>query len=137
MTTCAQIANVFESKWGFHPVDKGVFKKLCKVRYFAHINRIQVSRQTRWARKEPQNQILWEPIYGVINGKKSRIGWKNIGPSLCPETCPVNLDLLWWDYGNARMPCKTPAEVKPTRLTEGTLDAMIEQCELWLKRVGR
>lgn len=125
MTTTTE--TVFQSDFGFHNCDRATYKKLRKVRYYSHINRIQYAAMDRWNRKLPKNRVLW---HRVDRGTWASTPWPQ------PEICPCELSLLWQDLRNA-MPVSTAEEVTPLKLSIEQIDSMIAECEAWLTRIGR
>jgi hypothetical protein len=129
--------NIFESKFGFHPCDREHYKKLKKVRYYNHINFQQQMAHQRWSRKLPHNRVRWQfdGFYDKNALDISFTKWKAI-PWMEPEVCPASLILMAQDLIKA-YPVKATDDVRQLTLDTETLDAMIEQCEAWLKRIGK
>lgn len=128
--------NVFQSKWGFHPCSREHYMKLKQVRYYLHINRMQLAAWERWSRKLPKNRVRWifDGFYDKHALDISFTQWK-AEPWAEPEGCPVNLSLIMTDYNNA-LPVPSADAVKGLVIPLESLDAMIEQCEGWLRRIG-
>jgi hypothetical protein len=128
---------VFEGKYGFHNCDKETYRKLKRVRYYNHVNRIQRTAHERWSRKLPKNRVRWkfDGLYSPQMLDISFTKWK-AEPWAEPMVCPVNLYLLESEYKNAQ-PQKTPNDVKPLGVPTKVIDSLIEQAEEWLKAIGK
>ena len=126
-------ANVYQSRFGFHPCTQEYWKKIKKVRYYQHISNIQSARYQRWERKLPKNRVRWERITvgpGLSGTKWNPIPWAE------PETHPISFDKLWAEYYKC-LPQPDEAAVKPLSISEEQLDQQIQLCEEWLKRIGK
>jgi len=77
---------VFESKWGFHPVDYATFKKLKELHrnYWRAV--CGLAAWFRWNAKQPQNRIITERIKDETGRVKGR---RVIGPWSEPTYCPL------------------------------------------------
>lgn len=117
-------ANV--DKFGkFHSCDRTTYKKIRKVRFFRHVERMQQARHDRWGRKLPHNRVRWEKI---------AVGtWKST-PWEEPELCPINLNILDGEFRNAKVAHDNPQKVMAMKLDLTGLDAMISRLYAWSDR---
>lgn len=123
----------------YRSTDKEIYKKIKKVRYYAHLERIQQSRYNKWARKLPHNRVKW--VYkgkykslltndGVIMTIWESVQWEK------PLLCPVSLSLLWDAYHNACKKYNNPEEIVPFKIDVKALDDILSGLNEWEKQVA-
>lgn len=115
-----------DRKGNYHSCDRETYKKLKKVRFFAHVERMQQARHERWSRKLPHNRIRWSK---VAFGTWTATIWEE------PELCPLNLGILFVEYQNAKIGQADPTKVIPMKLDQKGIDAMIATLYEWSDRV--
>ena len=130
---------VFQSRWGYHPCDRGLFLKLKEIMKYHWQARRMLAEWERWYRKEPQNRVIRKWIKDD-NGRKC--GYEVVGPKPEPKTCPLFKYKDRWgqvsfggeaflaDYQNARNP-KAQEDVKPLTHTIAQIDQLLAQCREW------
>lgn len=159
MTTT--ISDVFQSKWGYHPVSREASKKLRTLnRVFQTALRLCGARQ-RWENKLPQNRIQKR---AVRDGNGQKIGVEVVTdangqpvPMPEPQECPLFAEKSQWKSGwertadgkvrhykrnllgeriltaarLARTPMETPEAVTRLSFTEEEIDKLYQQAVEW------
>lgn len=119
MSTALKIEKkeVFQSRFGFHPCDYELYKKLKFIHKCYYQMLHDAAAWERWNRKEPQNRVIrrW-----IRNDEGHKVGHEIVGPAPEPQVFwdlqhETRLFKGAWvrDFQNARMPKKTPEEVRP------------------------
>lgn len=103
-----------QSKWGFHPCDRVIFKKLKELNKLSYEWEAKDRAYERWARKQPQNRVIRQKLRNSLG---QPIGYKVLGPAPKPErliwAAKVGIDQVRADYKNARTPRATEPDVVP------------------------
>jgi hypothetical protein len=106
--------SVHQSKWGFHPCDRVIFKKLKELNKLSYLVEASWANHHRWQRKQPQNRIIRQRIKNSLG---QTIGYEILGPAPEPKIViwagKVGIDQVRADYKNARRPTATESEVIP------------------------
>jgi hypothetical protein len=143
-------ANVFQSRWGYHPVSKEVDKKL---RYLNMVYQKTLSLAAawrRWYRKQPENRIFRPRIKdetGFVVGLGDPVPWKE--PEICPIFSYKETGLTWdkkeymaveidkpdilYAARQARTPCLTPEDVRPLPMTVQTINDLYDKAKAWME----
>lgn len=134
---------LFESKWGFHALDRDTYLKLKRLNHFCQLTLCAIGNDWRWTRKAPKNRVIrkW-----LRNEKGQRVGHIVEGPRPKPEACPVlatlsgnkwtaknELGAIMETYKEVRHP-KTPTKVKPVRMTKKQINDLYCKVVTWFSR---
>jgi hypothetical protein len=147
MTTMQK--NVFQSRWGFHPISRESSKKLRFINGKFAKAQHAAGRWERWEHKQPQNRVLMErtsprakktPVLGA-DGKPVLMSEPKVNP-LFFITQPTQ-DKGWYQILGrakstglgekilmcsriARTPAATPEDVKELPITEEEIDKLYQ-----------
>lgn len=131
--------NVHKGRFGYYPCDYETFKKLKALHKLAWKALYETAAFNRWYRKEPQNRVIRKKIRnsaGQVVGYAAPVarpqpqltspfGLFGLGGNSGFAGLAPELEDVISDYRNARMPRKTPEEVRPLRLSMAQIDEFL------------
>lgn len=80
------MAQVFRSKYGFHPCDINLYRKLCVLNKLTYEAEVQFAEWERWNRKQPQNRVIRKKIR---NPAGQVVGWSVEGRREEPKVSSI------------------------------------------------
>lgn len=149
---------VFQSRWGFHPCDYAMFRKL-KFLHLVYLRAVRLAHAwDRWKRKDPHNRVIRRRLR---NEQGQTIGYEEPVPLAEPPLCPifsrkepqkvfvdkkgVYFKEGFWDeaevtddfqitadYATARRPMPRPEEVQPLGCPVARIEELYEQARAWV-----
>jgi hypothetical protein len=151
-------ANVFQSRWGFHPVSREIDKKLRFLNTVYQRALRMAATWRRWERKAPHNRVTRPKVKdssGQVIGYGEPTPWNE--PAICPIfTSKITKKVQWHptlgyhkdgiDYTyvethgeeilaaarQARTPCPTPEAVRPLSLTVEEINSLYDRAVEWM-----
>jgi hypothetical protein len=154
------VANVFRSRWGFHPCEYATYRKL-KLLNMVYERAVRLAHAwERWKRKDPHNRVSRRRLRDA--GGRT-IGYAEPVPLPEPPLCPVfsrkvqerrfvdkkghcskegfleekvvtDVPLIASDYSAARRPAADAAAVPRLHHTAAQIDELYEQARAWLEQ---
>lgn len=150
---------VFQSKWGYHPVSYETSKKLRFINKVFSKAKHVAGAWERWERKEPQNRVIYTYIKGPNDKKTKKVLCDDQGnPVLWKEPNVFNwffekkpterhkyyTSKGWCRSGGlgeaileasriARMPANSPEAVQSLKFSEKEIDEIYEAAKAWFE----
>ncbi len=114
----------FQSKWGFHPCDSEVFKKIKLLHKHYWIAKKKIAAWERWWRKLPHNRVIRKPN-GLVLAKPLPMA-EPVVPAIYRK---LVLQPIVVAYQQARHPQPTPETVTPMLISLTKINEWVAEIE--------
>lgn len=157
--------NVYQSKWGYHPISREASKKLRYINKVYSIAQHHAAQWLRWERKQPENRVLTcrLPSKEALGKKRKQVLMRDgipipwVEPQVCPlffEKIPGYTTKYGWKIlgqiknnglgdnvilasRQARMPKLKPEEVGLFPYTEEEIDKLYQAVKDWHEMITK